>query len=164
VNQPTRFTLIEVAIVIGVLLLLAALLLPVLRYGYERQCRKTCASYRKSIGLSLLMYSGDFDGYFPNANPIPTNNFEPLASQNYVQDGEVWSCPSRTTVMTLARNSACRYIGSGLKDDNKSATSVSLAYDQSGNHPSNAWCNVLFIDGHVSGGRPANSPALFAND
>jgi prepilin-type processing-associated H-X9-DG protein len=65
--------------------------------------------------------------------------------------------------MTLGRDAAYRYIGSGLKDDNKTATAVSLAYDQSGNHPNNEWCNALFVDGHVEGAKPTNNPN-FAND
>jgi prepilin-type processing-associated H-X9-DG protein len=111
------------------------------------------------------MYSGDHDGYFPNVRRnFRNSNFEPLVSKNYAQDGKLWACPSRVTVMTLGRDSAYRYVGSGLKDDNISASAVSLAYDQSSNHPNNDWCNVLFIDGHVEGSRPANKPELFGND
>jgi prepilin-type processing-associated H-X9-DG protein len=159
-----RFTLIEVVLVVTVLLLLAALLLPVLQHAREKARRANCAGCLKSLGLTCLMYSGDHSGYFPNAHPNTCTNWEPLAMQNYVvQDGRIWACPSRTTVTMLAMNSAYRYIGSGLKDDNKSAAMVSLAYDQSNNHPGNQWCNVLFVDGHVEGARPANNPN-FAND
>jgi len=164
IPSPRRFTMLEVLIVVGVLVLLAALLLPVARFGLEKARRHNCAGREKSLGLSLLMYSGDFDGYFPNVRPNTTCNFQPLVSRNYIQDGKVFACPSRTTVLTLGSNSAYRYIGSGLKDDNKSAKAISLAYDQSGNHPNNDWCNVLHIDAHVEGGRPAKEPARFGND
>jgi type II secretory pathway pseudopilin PulG len=160
-----RFTMIEVVVVVTVLLLLAGLLLPVLHHSREKAKRVNCAGNLKQKGLILLMYSGDFDGYFPNVNPIPTNNFEPLGCGNYLHDVRVWSCPSRRQELVLdARAADYRYIGSGLKDDNKSATSVSLAYDQSGNHPRNAWCNVLFIQGFVAGGSPAKEPAKWGND
>ena len=55
------------------------------------------------------------------------------------------------------------YIGSGLKDDNADATENSLAYDAFDNHPGNEWMNVLFIDGHVQGGKPTVDDAKFDN-
>ncbi len=113
-----------------------------------------CAGNLKQIGLALLMYSGDFDGFFPNVQINATQNFEPMVSQSYIQDGKVWACPSRTEVLTTGANSAYKYIGSGVKDDNANATSTTLAYDQSNNHPANEWSNALFVDGHVEGGKP----------
>ena len=47
------------------------------------------------------------------------------------------------------------YLGSGLKDTNKRPTTSSLVHDTSGNHPDNAWQNVMYIDGHVSGKKPS---------
>jgi prepilin-type processing-associated H-X9-DG protein len=141
------------------------MLLPVLSKAREKARRVNCAGNLKQIGLSLLMYSGDFDGFFPNKNVNTANtNFDPLVAQNYIQDGKVWSCPSRTTVVTTGIGSAFRYIGSGLKDDNASATTNSLAYDKSSNHPSNDWSNSLFIDGHVEGGKPSNNVGMYGND
>jgi len=164
-NQKKGFTLIELLVVVAIIAILAGMLLPVLSKAREKARRVNCAGNLKQLGLSLLMYSGDFDGFFPNArdNTSQNVNWEPLVSQNYVQDGKVWSCPSRTTVQTLGSNSAYRYIGSGLKDDNATATGVTLAFDQSFNHPSNEWANALFIDGHVEGAKPSNKPDTFGN-
>jgi prepilin-type N-terminal cleavage/methylation domain-containing protein/prepilin-type processing-associated H-X9-DG protein len=162
-NQKKGFTLIELLVVVAIIAILAGMLLPVLSKAREKARRVNCAGNLKQIGLSLLMYSGDFDGFFPNRQANTSTNFEPMVNQNYVQDGKVWSCPSRTSVMTLGSNSAYRYIGSGLKDDNATATGVTLAFDQSMNHPSNEWANALFIDGHVEGAKPTNKADTFGN-
>jgi len=162
-NQKKGFTLIELLVVVAIIAILAGMLLPVLSKAREKARRVNCAGNLKQLGLSMLMYSGDFDGFFPNRQGNTTNNFDPLVSQNYVQDGKVWACPSRTTVLTIGNNSAYRYIGSGLKDDNATATGVTLAFDASNNHPSNEWANALFIDGHVEGAKPSNKPDLFGN-
>jgi prepilin-type processing-associated H-X9-DG protein len=161
---PRRFTLVEVIIVAVILVIVAVMLLPMTIGSREKARRRNCAGNLKSLGLASLMYSGDYDGYFPNDTDNHGTDFGVIQRKDYMQDGKVWSCPSRTTVMTLASDSAYRYIGSGLKDDNKSATAVSLAYDQSNNHPNNAWCNVLLIDGHAEGGVPAKNPAQLGND
>jgi prepilin-type N-terminal cleavage/methylation domain-containing protein/prepilin-type processing-associated H-X9-DG protein len=163
-NQKKGFTLIELLVVVAIIAILAGMLLPVLSKAREKARRVNCAGNLKQIGLSLLMYSGDFDGFFLNKNGNTGENFDPLVSQNYIQDGKVWACPSRSTVLTLGMVTAFRYIGSGLKDDNSNATSSSLAYDKSMNHPNNDWSNSLFIDGHVEGGKPTNTRSLYGND
>ncbi len=159
------FTLPELMVVVAVIVLVFGVMLPVLGVAREKARRVNCAGNLKSMGLALLMYSGDFDGYFVNVNGNSPRhgNFEPIAGANYCQDGKVWACPSRSVVLTLCANSAYRYIGSGLKDDNARAKSSSLAYDERGNHPENRWMNILMIDGHAEGGRPG-SRASMVND
>lgn len=156
--RRSHVTLLEVILVVSVIIVLAALVVPVTSMAREKNRRVNCAGNLKSTGLALLMYSGDYDGYFPGAHPNGSPSFEPLTKKNYIQDGKVWACPSRSMVLTLASNSAYVYIGSGLMDDNKNAKSVSLAYDQYGNHPRNGWMNVLFIDGHAAGAKPGSTP------
>jgi len=153
-NKKKGFTLIELLVVVAIIAILAGMLLPVLSKAREKARRVNCAGNLKQIGLALLMYSGDNGGFFTVDSVQTTVNFEPLNTQDVLDDGKVYACPSASTSLTLASNSNYRYRGSGLKDDNDSATATTLAYDASGNHPDNQWMNALFIDGHSEGAKP----------
>ncbi len=157
--KTKRFTLTELVIVAGALiiaiLLVAGVVMP-FRSHREHRRRETCRVNFKAIGLSLLMYAADNDGYFPSLNG-PGNNFEPLNTDGVLTDGKVFVCPSASVSLTLARNSNYWYVGSGLKDDAPDATSTRLAYDISGNHPGNQWMNCVFVDNSVEGAKPDGS-------
>jgi len=177
----------EALVVIAVLVVVFScggyLLWSALQQAREKARRVNCAGDLKQIGLSLLMYSGDFDHSFPTEQlGAPDRGpFGMLLSQNYVADHHMWHCPSAPlpkhawktytgpqkggppgAVVTFRypdpATSNYRYVGSGLRDDVPEPKTVSLAFDQSGNHPRNQWMNVLWVDGHVEGAPPGSSP------
>ena len=62
------FTLIELLVVIAIIAILAAILFPVFAQAKEAAKKTSCLSNLKNIGLSMTLYGGDNDDYFPNTN------------------------------------------------------------------------------------------------
>ncbi len=100
----------------------------------------------RKIGLALLMYAGEYDGFFPNDLGI-------LLDHGYLGQGKSFVSPNFSTKIPNngdeINQGKCDYIylGSGLKDDNDNPTDVPLAFTKPG-IIDKGWINVLFIDGH----------------
>ena len=162
-DKSKGFTLIELLVVIAIIATLAGMLLPVISKAREKARRTNCISNMKQIGLALLIYSSDNGGFFIIQGK--GTGFEPLNTLDYLEtESKIWSCPSTDTDRTLVDNTNFKYVGSGLRDDNDTPFQVSLAYDESGNHPGNRWMNVMFLDGHVEGMAPGNNEYQWEND
>lgn len=70
------FTLIEILVVITIISILAAMLLPALKETRNKAKRASCMNNLRQVGMGLIMYATDWDGWFP-----PNDNTYLLAHQ-----------------------------------------------------------------------------------
>lgn len=101
------FTLIELLVVIAIIAILAAILFPVFAQAREKARAISCESNQKQIALGILMYTQDYDEYFPmSAMQIGSNTYQwQVEVQPYIKNGAtgaawngtelggVWTCP-----------------------------------------------------------------------
>jgi len=92
------FTLIELLVVIAIIAILAAMLLPALCKAKEAGKRANCISNMHQMGLGLLMYAEDNNGYIPRGNePLWWQVLSPnlgVRSTNEFRKVRIYTCPS----------------------------------------------------------------------
>jgi prepilin-type N-terminal cleavage/methylation domain-containing protein/prepilin-type processing-associated H-X9-DG protein len=93
VYSRKAFTLIELLVVIAIIAILAAILFPVFAQAKQAAKKTVDLSNQKQIGLGALMYSNDYDDYFPrNDYRVPTRQtWAPItyaeATGPYIKNG-----------------------------------------------------------------------------
>lgn len=115
-HSKRAFTLIELLVVIAIIALLLAIVTPALRKAKENARETICKTHLKNIGIAILLYLDDNDGrtYDTVANeffwyetdgsyrdPDAWNSYWGLAYINYVDDPEIFGCPSFRNVAEL---------------------------------------------------------------
>jgi len=74
----SAFTLLEMLVVIGIVGILIAVLLPTLQKVNAQAKKAKCMSNLRQVGIAMLMYSEDHDGYlFPDKMGWPGNGSDP---------------------------------------------------------------------------------------
>lgn len=142
VKYRQSFTLVELLVVIAIIALLAALLLPAIRNAREAGKRTVCGQNLKQIGMKIIMFAEDYDGYFPpyynsiaNApvwgggqfqTPGSWSWWEYLSGKNWAamaqNETAVFKCPSNTTT-TVGHSPWNKYVYNqylnGIENGNK---------------------------------------------
>lgn len=125
--QPKRlrsgFTLIELLVVIAIIAILAAILFPVFAQAREAARKASCMSNMKQIGLALMSYQTDYEGYYPPSQ-LPSSGANvswPTMLFPYVKNEGVFVCPSGE------RSGTSRALGGGVTNTYFGVTDTNCA-------------------------------------
>jgi prepilin-type N-terminal cleavage/methylation domain-containing protein/prepilin-type processing-associated H-X9-DG protein len=159
------FSLVEIAAVVAILVVVAAMLLPVLGKARERAWRTACRSNLRQVYQAMLTYVKENDGYYPYLAVRPTvdSTYPSLAQTLEPQLGErkVLKCPSDR--LDFYKNEGSSYewnaVLNGFNQDGwvegvLGPTRTPMFYDYENFHQdlgpeSYGGKNVLFCDGSI---------------
>ncbi len=92
------FTIIELVVVMAIILILAAILLPVFERALKSAECTTCLMNVRHLGLAAQLYAGDYDGVLPPAvidspNSSQQNCWDILLMP-YLRSRDIFICPT----------------------------------------------------------------------
>ncbi len=97
-SRRAAFTLIELLVVIAIIAILAGMLLPVLGRAKEAGRKTKCSSNLHNMGLAMIMYADDNNGFIPRGNdPVWWQVLTPTLGGRSRRDYgkvQVYTCPS----------------------------------------------------------------------
>lgn len=149
------FTLIELIVVVGVIVLLAALLVPALNAAREKARSARCLSNLRQIGVGLNLYADQWSDRYPyTAGTIPWGGVDPHdgtpgwmeALAPYVRNIRIYRCPS------------------DLDSEFSYFLGTRAAYVEAGDRESVDRRAIMFPSAYVLGGDTFSGPGMFAPD
>ncbi len=111
----SAFTLIELLVVIAIIAILAAMLFPVFARAREKARQTSCLSNARQIGLAVMQYNQDYDGFFPifygyNSVPAagnPGHKGVEVELHPYTKSQQIFKCPNDTGGPFVASDGDC---------------------------------------------------------
>ncbi|MBN2144179.1 MAG: type II secretion system protein [Candidatus Aureabacteria bacterium] len=96
IRNQKGFTLVELLVVIGIIMLLAAILTPALLRARESANRSSCLANIRSIGQAMHIYANENGDKFPVAtNLSATRSFHAICNPKTFNNMKVFVCPNR---------------------------------------------------------------------
>ncbi|OGV51915.1 MAG: hypothetical protein A2X49_01970 [Lentisphaerae bacterium GWF2_52_8] len=84
------FTLVELLVVIGMIMLLFAMLLPALKTAKDRGLQVSCKNNLKQVYTGMQFYANDYSDYYPDYYP----NWFIYLDPSYLKKSNVYKCPA----------------------------------------------------------------------
>jgi prepilin-type processing-associated H-X9-DG protein len=170
-KSSKAFTLVELIVVVGIIMILVALTLPGIKSAMSKGKQLKCIAQMKQVFLAVGLYANDYHNYFPYIdNNQPDNQYVGFQAQlgKYleVNKDDIFKC---TSPASSAPTDAYYYYN-GLFNDNfpttadavseSSGTPASKVFvftcrsgytggQASGYYPHSHGVNVLYVDGHA---------------
>lgn len=115
--KRSGFTLIELLVVIAIVTILAGLLFPVFVRAREQARRTACFSNLRQIGLAVMMYRDDHEGFFPPSIYLTGNRLYTWVDtlKGYCGSSQIFECHSNPGIDfdKLAQEACLESIGGG---------------------------------------------------
>ena len=153
------FTLVEMAVVVAVIGIIAAILLPVFASVRENGRRTACLSNERQVGMAMMLYVADNGETFPSGKISPCDCWVSQV-RPYVRDDALFRCPSDRS--DLPSGDAILVVSYGMNKGlgwTRSASTIGMAGQGLSDLTASAR-TVLFFEVENSGVTPTNAPHM----